>query len=314
VVSFHLVGASVFESLVTGIPYPEEDPRGVDAAPWELEALPNPLGIPSMPSGVGGVLAGRFRHAVLLTPAPDGESVVDARITWARREQHPPVEDPYLVYQTSKAGLPYARPASADRALWRDLDSLLGEDVGIEHRRRPDILDLAQELPVELLQRLRIRAYGFDQDGQTRDRQWHATVTPPVLVLLRDQAAVVGVSRAREAAERAEWNMRAALRNAWAAINDPANGDGPSVRKDIPPGPWPAMAAARYWPAAEACFWRRVRDRDFEGSAREFVSLAVAAFDHVTAAAAGRPRVARAIERARGFIFRALKPSKAGGS
>ncbi|MDB4873165.1 MAG: CRISPR-associated protein Cse1 family, partial [Gemmatimonadales bacterium] len=312
VVSFHPVGAHVFESLVAGIPYPGRGGKGVDAAPWELDELPDPLGVPPVPEGVGGILAGRFRHALLLTPGPDGRSVVDARITWAWREPHPIKEDPYLVVQTNKQGELYARQASADRGLWRDLDSLLLEDVGIEHRTRPRVLDEAQHLPDELLDRLRVRAFGFDQDGQTRNKQWYCATTPPVLDLLRDDAASAGVSRTREAAERAERHLRGALRTAWTAINDPSNGNGKPARKEIGTGRWPATAAARYWPLAEASFWRRVRTRDFDDPANEFVKLALEVFDQVTEQAGVRPRARRAVERARGYIFQALNSSKVG--
>jgi CRISPR system Cascade subunit CasA len=306
VLSFHLVGANVFESLIAGIPYPEDDPDPeLDAAPWELDDLPDPLALPPAPQGVGGVLTGRFRHAVLLAPSEDGSSVTDAWITWAWREPHPLVFDPYLVIQTSKQGTFYPRPAEGNRALWRDLDGLLGEDVGIEHRRRPAILDLAQQLPGGLLDRLRVRAYGFDQDGQTRDKQWYTAATPPVLDLLKDDQAAAGVSRTREAAERTERHLRAALRNAWVAINDPANGDGPPARKDISAGPWPAQAAARYWPEAERAFWQRLHARNFTDPETDFIRLALRAYDEVTGSAAGRPRTARAVERARGYIFKA---------
>jgi CRISPR system Cascade subunit CasA len=304
VVSFHPVGRNVFESLLVGIPFVGRSP-GQDQAPWETD-LPDPLGVPPVPAGVAGVLSGRFRHAILLKPGPDGGNVTDAWITWAWREPHSPVEDPYLIFQQNKQGELYARGADSGRALWRDLDALLLKDVGIEHRRRPRVFDaIAEGLSWELQDVLRVRAYGFDQDGQTRDRQWFTAVTPPVLDLLNDPAAAAGVSRVREAAERAERHLRGALRTAWVAINDPSNGNGPPARKDIPPGPWPARAAARYWPQAEARFWRRVHDRDFDEAPREYVRLALAVYDQVTDQAGSRPRARRALERARGFIFQA---------
>src|SRR5690606_29771116 len=62
--SFHPLGRTVFESLVAGIPPARElDTGGVDLAPWEADELPDPLGVPPKPSGVAGVLTGRFQHA-----------------------------------------------------------------------------------------------------------------------------------------------------------------------------------------------------------------------------------------------------------
>ncbi|MGO4612984.1 type I-E CRISPR-associated protein Cse1/CasA [Nocardia sp. 2YAB30] len=306
--SYHPLGKNMFESLVAAIPYvPRRDPSG-DRAAWERDELPNPVSIPPESNGVGAGLADRFRHAALLTPSADARTVTDAYLTWAWRQPHPPVKDPFNIHQISKAGEIYARPANADRSLWRDLDALLLHDVGIEHRRRPEVLDLAERLPPELLTRLRIEAFGFDQDRtQVNDRQWFAAATPPMEDLLVDHAAAMAVSRAREAAERTHRHLDRALRNAWIAINDPSNGNGRPTRKesDIGAGPWIAHAASRYWPAAEGEFWRQVSCRDFDDSARRFISLALAAYDRVTDQAGRRPRTRRAIERARGYIYRA---------
>jgi CRISPR system Cascade subunit CasA len=218
-----------------------------------------------------------------------------------------PVEDPFLIYQTSRKGERYPRPADAHRALWRDLDGLLLQDVGVAHARQPLIFDRAKKLPIEILNRLRVRAFGFDQDrAQVNDRQWHVAETPPVLAMVNDPAASAGVSRAREAAERVERHLVQALRTAWTAINDPSNGNGRPARSDIKPGPWPAVASSRYWFAAEQEFWRQVRGQEFDDTARQFVGLGLRVYDTVTDSARS-PRARRAIENARGYIFRAAK-------
>ncbi|MEU2032834.1 type I-E CRISPR-associated protein Cse1/CasA [Nocardia amamiensis] len=308
-VSFHPVGKNLFESLVVGIPRMGTREVDLDKAAWEVAELADPLSAPPPVNGVGGVLAGRFRHAVLLVPSEDATTVTDAYLTWAWRQPHGPVEDPFLIYQTSQKGEIYPRPADAHRALWRDLDGLLLRDVGIEHRRRPAICTLAEQLEPEVLDRLRIQAFGFDQDrAQVNDRQWYAAATPPVLDLLTDNTAAMRISRARETAERAERHLRAALRNAWVAINDPSNGDGRPKRNDIGTGPWPALAVNRYWPEAEREFWRQVwaaREGDIDQPGWPFIKAALAAFDEVTAQAASRPRTTRALERARSYIYRA---------
>ncbi|MBD2895634.1 hypothetical protein amrb99_45730 [Actinomadura sp. RB99] len=311
VVSFHPLGRNLFESLVISIPFLGRR-EGDDLAPWEYDELPDPLGVPPMPGGVAGVLTGRFRHALLLVPSADRTEVVNAYLTWAWRNPHPEVRDPYLIYQANKEGDFYTRRADASRALWRDVDALLLEDVGVRGGRsaRPDAFGAGIEmLPFDVRAALRVRAYGFHQDGQTRDQQWFAATTPAVLGTLFGDAETAGaLSRARDAAERTEWHLQRALRNAWIAVNDPSNGSGRLVRReaDIAPGPWPDAAAGAYWPRAEAIFWRRVRRRDFDHAAREFVRLAADVFDEVTGHAGHRPRVKRALERARGFIFRAL--------
>jgi CRISPR system Cascade subunit CasA len=305
--SYHPVGASLFESLVVGIPYPEDRDENGDKALWELDELPDPLGPPPVVSGVGGVLAGRFRHAILLVPAPDASVVTDAYLTWAWRLPQGAAQDPFLIYQTNRAGERYARAADAQRALWRDLDGLLLQDVGIAHARQPLVFEQAKKLPVEVVNRLRVRAFGFDQDrAKVNDRQWFAAETPPVLGMVNDLAVSREISRAREAAERVERHLAQALRTAWIAINDPSNGNGRPVRKDIKPGPWPALAASQYWFAAEQEFWRQVRDQDFHDTARRFVALGLRAYDTATDSVRG-PRARRALENARGYIFRAAK-------
>ncbi|MBF6063509.1 type I-E CRISPR-associated protein Cse1/CasA [Nocardia terpenica] len=308
-ISYQPVGANLFESLVASIPYPKDRDEQWDKAPWELDVLPDPLQAPPPVSGVGGLLAGRFRHAILLVPSPDAAAVTDAYLTWAWRLPQGPVQDPFLIYQTSRKGEPYARAADAGRALWRDLDGLLLNDVGTAHARRPVIFDQAERLPAAMLDRLRVRAFGFDQDrAQVNDRQWYAAETPPVLAMLNDPEASLAVSRAREAAERVERHLVQALRNAWTAINDPSNGNGRPARSDIKPGPWPAVASSHYWFDAEEQFWRLVRSKGFQDAARRFVGLGLRVFDAVTGDVSS-PRAVRAVENARGYIFRAATTS-----
>ncbi|MBF6331870.1 type I-E CRISPR-associated protein Cse1/CasA [Nocardia transvalensis] len=309
-VSYHPIGANVFESLVASIPYPggcDEDYG--DKAPWELDGMSDPLQAPPPATGVAGCLVGRFRHAVLLVPSPDAGTVADAYLTWAWRLPHGPAEDPFLIYQVSQKGELYPRPADANRALWRDLDGLLLQDISIAKSRRPAIFDQAEHLPDGMLERLRVRAFGFDQDrAQVSDRQWYSAETPPVLAVLTDPQSVLAISRARAGAERAERHLVRALSNAWIAVNDPSNGNGRPTRKDIKPGPWPAIASSRYWHGAEDVFWHQVRTRNFDESARRFVDLALGIYDAVTAGTRS-PRGIRAIENARGYIYAAAATS-----
>ncbi|MEU8380644.1 type I-E CRISPR-associated protein Cse1/CasA [Streptosporangium sp. NPDC048865] len=308
-ISFHPLGRNVFESLVAGIPPAYRyDTGGTDLAPWEADELPDPLGVPPRPSGLGGVLTGRFQHAVLLERSADGESVVDAWITWAWRDRELPAEDPYLVYQQNKDGAFYARQADASRALWRDFDALLLEDSGDDHRRRPAVLAAVEDMRGTLLPVLRARAFGFDQDGQTRDKEWTVGVTPALLALANETRVAQAISDMRQAAERVHQHLRWALRDAWVAINDPSNGDGKPQRKDVAEGPWPAQGASRYWRGAEQIFWRRVRERSFDSATNDFLGLALDVYDEVTDNAGSLPRAKRAVELKRGLIFKARTP------
>ncbi|MEV4390576.1 type I-E CRISPR-associated protein Cse1/CasA [Nonomuraea sp. NPDC049607] len=307
-VSFHPVGTNVFESLVAGIPPAHHYATGgLDQAPWEADELPDPTGMAPRPSGVGGVLTGRFQHAVLLQGSPDGAYVTDAWITWAWRDQEFPAEDPYLIYQQSKEGAFYARHADGTRALWRDFDALIMEDTGDNHARRPMVLAAVEDLRLFLLPSLRARAFGFDQDGQTRDKEWTVSITPALLTLANEDGAPAAISAMRQAAEKLESQLRYALRQVWIAINDPSNGSGKPQRKDISEGPWPAEGSFRYWPRAERLFWARVRTRDFDGAAEQFLRLALTVYDEVTDQAAVLPRARRAVELKRGLIRNALR-------
>lgn len=308
-ISFHPLGKNLFDSLVIGIPFPDPfaDRPDPDIAPWEDEGLPDPLGHPPVREGLSGLLTGQFRHAVLLTPSPDGSQVTDTRITWAWRVPTPVLLDPFLIYDTSKTnGTQYARYAKADRAIWRDLDALLQQKSGNGREpRRPDVFSHLPEK--SLTGALRVRAYGFDQEGQVADRQWFTVSTPPVLAVKDagddgesgcEDAPLIGA--AREAAERVGDDLRTALRRAWIALGDPS-GRG-KVRGTDPDPPWLPGAVSRYWREAEDLFWKMVRhEESFDYPSNQFIRLARNAYDQVTDTyAARRPGVVvRALERAR---------------
>ncbi|GEM33152.1 hypothetical protein NN3_41590 [Nocardia neocaledoniensis NBRC 108232] len=318
-VSYHPVGRSVFESLMVSVPYLPYDAtrHGPDFAWWELPELPDPLMPPNPAYGVGGVLTGRFCHALLLIGSEDGERVIDGYRTWGVREPAWSADDPFLIYQLSKTGRRYPRYADADRALWRDVDGVLLDDVGYEHSSCPSVFARAKLLAdTQLLDALRVRAFGFDQDrAQATDRQWYTSTTPAVFGMVADRQAAVAASRARMTAEMVARRLDRAVRSAWIAVNDPSNGGVESVpvaspkagpvrrESDIAAGPWQAAAAARYWPAAEREFWRQIREGDLDQASRRFRALGLRAFGATTERAGRRPRARRAIERARASMF-----------
>lgn len=316
-ISFHPLGKNLFHSLVVGIPYPDPftGPRDPDLAPWEDDNLPDPLSSPPARKGVSGLLTGQFRHAVLLVPSPGGSQVIDARITWAWRMPTPEILDPYLIYDRSKKdGTPYARYARADRAIWRDLDALLRQETESGRTKRPEVFS---RLPDESFTGpIRVRAYGFDQEGQAADRQWFTASTPKILVAhetdegdepVYEDSNEIGT--ARESAERVGDDLRTALRRAWAALGDP-DGKG-KIRSGEPDPPWLAQALGRYWRDAESTFWQMVEHkRPFDYPANTFIRIGIAAYDQVTDTYAVRRtgEVVRALERARGGIFATWSP------
>jgi CRISPR system Cascade subunit CasA len=295
-ISFHPLGRTLYESLIAGLVPPDRCVAGDDAdlAPWEAGALPDPLALPPSPCGLTAALTGQFRHAILLSPSPDGSMVTDARITWAWRQPSPQVRDPYLIYDTSRDRVSvYARYAKLDRAVWRDLDALLLEDTGSGASKRPAVFITLADLPQEVARALRVRAIGFDQDGQTIDRQWFTATTPPVLAVNEEGEPRYGYGMkvSREAAEQVGRDLQQALRRAWAAI-DPGD------------GPWEGRGMTWYWAWAEDLFWQMVRSQDFGFPNNRFIRVAVRAFERATSEHEARsPRVTRAVEKARGGIF-----------
>ena len=299
--SFHPAGPDLFHSLVLNIPYPGDESERTPA-PWESAELPDPLGLPPSGEGLAGLLVSRYRHALLLAPDSDGSHVVDAWITWAWRHPGPDLRDPYVIHDTSKAGDVYVRRADADRAVWRDLDALLLKSSADGKTRRPEILDWCgpnMDLSVRVRRDLSLRVFGFDQDGQTRDKQWFAATTPPVLQWLTDEAAGAApeaahrVSAAREAAERSGRALSAVLRDGWHQATGVNEGAGPWLRRGL----------SRYWERAERDFWKIVFDEDRSGPGNTFIHTAVEAFDHVTEPYARRPRMAEALEKVRRGLY-----------
>lgn len=328
-VSYHPRGRTLFESLLLNVPHLADDGAAAadpaeDLAPWERDDLPDPLGLPGEGTGLAGRLTGQFRHAVLLVPSADGSRVVDATVTWGvrvsdtwRASRTAPT-DPYLVYLVSKEGKPYRQPASADRAVWRDLDSLLSDQAG--HHYRPRLFDTwsgRAGVPRDVLNALRLRAFGFDQDGQTRDRQWFTATTPAVVRWLQHRSgdptgnarALARIRGAVAAAERVGGILEQVLRGAWKASNSPGGGQGGAGETRSGAGPWLRRGTSRYWACAEQVFWRIAYGEDEGGAGtRGFVFTALDAYDEVTSPYCRSPRVAKVVERHRSRLFAGWNP------
>lgn len=307
-VSFHAWAPELFTTLVLAVPAPLDTPShsGEDLCPWE-GPLPDPAA-PTALSWPSRLLTGRARHAALLMPSGDHISVTDAYVTWSTHQPPPATPDPYVVLDMPKAGgAPYARPADGQRALWRDLDALLL--TGSPQAKRPYIFE---DLPRALRPALRVRAYGFDQDGQQKDHGWYEATTPPVLGWQQDtnEEMALHVARCHQAAEEVGGRLQYAARLAWKLTTDA--GDDPSVKVRLDakkPGPWAGQALARYWPAAEGVFWQLARPEQCEVPPHApFVRAALNALDEALGSARVDVRAARARSRARATL-RSLIPA-----
>ncbi|MEU8764273.1 type I-E CRISPR-associated protein Cse1/CasA [Streptomyces sp. NPDC048659] len=299
--SYHPEGDSLFETLLAGLAPPASAVRrSEDLCPWEWEELPDPDAAPRMPSGPCSRLTACSQHALLLVPDEDGACVRDAYITWAYRTGRIERDDDFLIWQISQANNRYPRPADAGRSLWRDLDALLLlKPSGSTQPQRPKIIASA----LEVSPYLRIRALGFDQEGQAKDTQFVDAVTPAVFHLAEREAAATApaVGRLRQLGEMFGRRLQYAVRVAWTDYVRDSKADA---------GTWVAEATGRYWPAAEAVFWQHFRELDRTGTLpgggldaaqvrKEFLRLAEDAYEAVTATVTRTQRGARAVSQAR---------------
>lgn len=242
--SFHPLGRTLYETLLAGLPKPDEDwPGTEDRCPWEEPELPDPLAPPPPVTWPGRLLTGRSRHAILLIPSADGRQVTDAYLTWATQTKLP-AADPFLIHHVDLAK-PVSerykpRSADADRALWRDLDALLltgDEEPAVQ---RPEAFTTLNDLPAELRAQLRVRAHGFDQDGRTTNRTWYTALTPPIWpwVQEHDAPAAERFAECRKAAEDIGILLEKVCRDAWRTVTTPPGDSGRSAKpsKRLPHG------------------------------------------------------------------------------
>ncbi|KAB1987469.1 type I-E CRISPR-associated protein Cse1/CasA [Streptomyces triticiradicis] len=287
-ISFHPLGRTLYETLLAGLPKPADDwPEAEDHCPWEEPELPSAAAPLPPVTWPGRLLTGRSRHAILLIPSPDGQQVTDAYMTWATQTSLP-ATDPYLIHHVDPkkavAQRHKARRADADRALWRDLDALLLASDESATVQRPTAFAALNDLPPELRACLRVRAYGFDQDGKTKNRTWYTSLTPPIWPWTQehDPAAAERIAECRTAAEEVGKLLDDVSRNAWRQITTPtsaADGRSNKTPKRLPA--WTLRARAQYWPRAETTFWRLL-DHPGQPARPAFVADAVATLHAVT--------------------------------
>ncbi|MEV8546651.1 type I-E CRISPR-associated protein Cse1/CasA [Streptomyces sp. NBC_01261] len=315
--SYHPEGETLFETLLAGLVQPPQTVRREDdPCPWEWEEMPDPDEAPRLPTGPCSRLTACSQHALLLVPDDDNPQLVrDAYITWAYRTGRIPRDDNYLIWQISQQGNRYPRPADARRALWRDLDALLlTEPPGTARPERPKVFEYASEVSEDL----RVRALGFEQEGQAKDTQFVDAATPPVLGLVEEEAPATApaVGRMRQLGELYGRRLERAVKRAWAEYTNDAKANGDT---------WAAEAAARYWPGAEAEFWHRFRRLDRTGqepnagfdsaTARAaFLCLAADTYETVTASITRTQRGAKAVSDARIELFGGVRKKKTAGT
>lgn len=311
--SYHPEGDTLFESLLAGLVPPSTTVRRTqDLCPWEQDELPDPEKTPGAPAGPCSRLTARSQHALLLVPGGDnGEVVADAFITWAYRTGRMPRDDDFLIWQVSQQGNRYPRPADSQRALWRDLDALLLQHPGgTAQARQPKVFASASEVS----ESLRVRALGFEQEGQAKDTQFVDGSTPSVLGYVEDLAprTAPAVGQLRQLGEMYGRRLNRAVQRAWSAYMDDSKADGKA---------WAAQASARYWPQAEAEFWDRFRQLDhtrqvldvgFDPAATRtaFLRLAQEAYDDVTASVTRTLRGAKAVSDARIELYGGRRKAK----
>jgi CRISPR system Cascade subunit CasA len=311
--SYHPEGENLFETLLAGLVQPRVAVRrGSDLCPWEREELPNPEKVPEEPSGPCARLTACSQHAVLLVPADEkGDFAKDAFITWAYRVGRIPRNDPYLIWQISRQGNRYPRPADSQRALWRDVDALLTHRVGDQDGPQPPPVF---ETAMGLWPSMRVRALGFEQEGQAKNIQFVEAATPPILGEreLLHPSTRPKVARLRQFGEVYGRRLGRAVRRAYQAYLDDPKADA---------GAWEAQAAARYWPGAEREFWARFGRLDPTGAQPDggfdidatrsaFLRLSEQAYDTVTATAARTLRGAKAVSDARIELYGGRRRSR----
>ena len=289
-ISFHPLGRTLHETLLAGLPKPSDNwPEAEDRCPWEEPELPDPTGPLAPVTWPGRLLTGRSRHAILLIPSLDGQHVTDAYLTWATGHKLEAL-DPYLIHHFDPSKpitkRHTARRADADRALWRDLDALLLAGDETSTVQRPEAFTTLNDLTPELRAQLRVRAHGFDQHGQTNNRIWYTSLTPPIWPWTQenDPHAAERIAECRAAAEDIGKLLEIVSTKAWRDFTTPRpDATGPRAKAKPPKRPptWTLRSRAQYWPRAETTFWRLL-DNPAQPARPAFAADAVTTLREVT--------------------------------
>ena len=306
-ISYHPLAPTVYQSLLAGIPVPDKfgprDPS--DACPWERDELPDPTAMPPEAVGTRSRLTARWQHAVLLVPDSTGENAIDAYVTWAYRDRVTAPADPYLIWHHTKDKV-FPSYADSSRGLWRDYDSLLlSPTIQGDGPRRPEVLSYPPEVPD-----LRVLALGFEQEtGKAIDRQFVTSTTPPIYQYLKEKDGETArlAGSVREIAERYGRRLDLATQMARQLYTDS------DKRRSCA---WSRTAMARYWPAAEAEFWRILNEGVLAADRvrKDFQAMARTIYDDATRPALASVRGGEARSRARFELYGGLPKTRSGST
>ncbi|MFJ7280198.1 type I-E CRISPR-associated protein Cse1/CasA [Kitasatospora sp. NPDC098663] len=305
-VGYHPIGPDLHTTLLAHLTAPDTIRDELDLAPWENAARADPTRPPPSPAGPVSLLTGRTRHAILLLPSPDGGSATDCYLTWGARnpphkpstaEEHvEPFPDPYLSYRRTKTSGARSSAVKGDggRQLFRDLDVLLNDPATEPERARrapsrPLVLASCDHIPDEIIDTLRLRVVGAEQErDKTNDRQWWTTTTPPLLAhtAARDPEGARLISAAVHEADLAGWHLDNALAEAF---NDrPADAPARAARIGL-----------HFWTRAESSFWHLYDTHRLDDATRHMRVAALDAFDQLTADLTRNPSAGERVARAR---------------
>lgn len=317
-VGYHPLGPTLHTTLVAHLtPLTTEQTAGSprpDLAPWEHDGHTDPTLPTPPPRGPVSLLAGRTRHAILLTPGNGGRTATDCVITWGARnppkeerakpgDHREPFPDPYLAYRRSAKTRAPSSAVEADggRHLFRDLDVLLNSpdsrppEQAKNTPTRPTVLHACEYLPDEVVETLRIRVVGVHQDRDKNvDRQWWTSTTPPLLAhtAQRDPEIAERVEQAVREADKAAWSLDRALAAAFA--DKPKDQEARALRQ--------TRIAAQYWPRADTAFWHLYNTQTLPGAQPLMRVAALNAFDALTATLARSLSAGHRVAQARALL------------
>ncbi len=328
---FWLRGRSLFESLLLNAP-----PRpgvwlgpGDDRPSWRRDLPRTAL---RRPEGLLDVLTWQARHVALATaPSPDGATVATAvSISNAETVDAEGVLDPMMATVTSEKRGVFPYGLRSERAVWRDLDTLLRAVPGAEGppetvRALARLLRSrdAARLPFSNGDPLRADVFGVENDKSKMLRWRHARV-PIYPSLLGDPDRLDWLGQALEDAEEQASSLRFAIRTtAEYLLSPPPPGSDAKTRPNADKKAVSTLAASldaerRFWMAVEPAFFRFLQslaladDPDAQAKAvidwdRALWDLADHAFDDATSALDRSDRHLRAVSHGLRMLRRAQR-------
>ncbi len=252
-------GATLFETLLLNlVQYPDERTMphtGRDAPAWEMD---NPFEQRESPLGYLDYLTWSNNHVQLIPDMTDSGVVVREAVVVPAIKLGPHVRSPQRRYvQKEKKGeITFSfLYFNADKALWRDYDSLLKREAGKTFP--PAVVEWVADLKDGFLDAaypLRLMATGMLAD-QAKPVFYRQEIMPLPLELLRNEDHARDIRQALNQAEEVADKLRNAL-NMLAELvlqRGAAGKPDPNNRRSLVKQ-W--RARERYWTVLEPRFWR----------------------------------------------------------